>query len=285
MSCSLCNLINTYKNDWFASNPKLDLLLHYGEQDDGLGFLKAILKDSHPNLRKLHKSATIDKPRIHNYETWFSNMKQYRKWVGFEAKAKIPRQYSPEEHVSNILLEMKDELSFKVAKEKLDEQMTKVNENLITFPEDLLLHNIGMTIYDLMPADAKTSLPTYNPDSSLTINKFNSQLSDSSSNHHSKQYKSKAANTNDTTVYRSWEDIQCPACKTWGHHIDHHGCDHTAINQNIMDYRRAHKKDFDKNAVLDHFKMHQDNIRSRKLSGKKKRNLLRQKLRAAKIDL
>ena len=284
MSRHLYILINTYKKEWFDTNPKLDLLLHYGEHNDGLGFLQAILKDSHPNLRKLHKSATIDKPRIHNYETWFSYMKQYRKWVDFEGKAKIPRQYSPEEHVSNILLEIKDEPSFKVAKEKLDEQMAKVNENLILFPEDLLLHNIGMTIYDLMPADAKTTLPTYNPNSSYTINKVNTRLLDNSSKYRGK-IQSPSSTSKDKPVYRGWEDVQCPACKTWGHHIDHHGCDHTAINQNIMDYRRAHKKDFDKSSVLDHFKKHQDIIRSRKLSSKKKRNLLRQKLRAAKLDL
>ena len=88
-----------------------------------------------------------------------------------------------------------------------------------------------------------------------------------------------------TLHYRGWEDVQCPACKQWGHHIDHHGCDHTAINQNIMDYRKNHKQDFDKKSVLDHFKKHQMELRQRKLSNKKKRNLLRQKLRSAKVEL
>ena len=53
----------------------------------------------------------------------------------------------------------------------------------------------------------------------------------------------------------------------------------------MLDFKRDHKHDFDKQSVLDHFEVHQQQLRQRKLSNKKRRNLLRQKLRAAKLEL
>ena len=86
-------------------------------------------------------------------------------------------------------------------------------------------------------------------------------------------------------IYRGWENVKCPACGQVGHHIDHHGCDHTAMHINITDYKQKHKQDLDNESVLEKFNKYQEQVCQRKLSSKKKRNLLRKKLRAAKIEL
>ena len=166
--------------------------------------------------------------------------------------------------------------------------MLKVNESLIVFTEEYDLQTIGLTIYDMLNDSAKTMLPTYQPSPSFSINRVNkpSYTPRASNGRFQSRDTSKTSNDNKAILqYRGWEDIQCPACKQYGHHIDQHGCDQTAINQNISDYRRQHKNDFGKQSVLEQFQKHQQELHKQKISNKKKRNMLRQKLRAAKLEL
>ena len=273
------NLLTTYQDDWFGDNPRTDLFNHYSMDNDGFGFLKLILTEHHPNLRKTSKSETMDKPRIQEYKTWFAFMKQYRKWVEFEARSRTKRTYTKEEHVSNVLQQIRDIECFALAKEYIEQKMLKVDEDILKFPEDLELHKIGVTVFDMMPESARKILPTYSQPHPNIINKFTRKFNDKSSD------KSPKAEVLPSKVYRGWEDVKCPSCGQVGHHIDQHGCDHMAVALNIDQYKRTHRQNFDKSTVLEKFNKYQEAIRARKTSSKKKRNLLRQGLRAAKLEL
>ena len=84
---------------------------------------------------------------------------------------------------------------------------------------------------------------------------------------------------------RSWQDIKCPSCGQFGHHIDIHGCDATAIKTNIETYCKEQKHKFDKDSVLSKFEKFQKEKRLKRLNSLKARNKLRRQLRVAKMEL
>ena len=307
MSKALFTLLSKYKKDWFDTNPKMDLLLHYEDERDGFQFIKELLKDYHPNLKEKAKSETMDKPQLEDFDSWFRFMKQYRRWVNFERTSAAQREYTDHEHVSNILKQIKDIDVFAVAYESIHSKMTKVDENLIPFPADYKLHQIGLTIHNLLPEDAKNSLPTYNGITKRIINRVNTRsnskdtyTSNSRNSHTSSSGQRRTPNSSlyrrDSSsfrqdkdkqdgVNRQWKDVTCPACGKPGHHIDEDGCDSMAINLNLQNYRRDKKSDFDKQSVIDIFTQHQKEKRNKKISGEKKRNMLRRQLRLAKVQM
>ena len=309
MSKALYHLFTTYKDKWFNKNPKLDLLLHYGETRDGFGFLKEILIELHPNLRQVIKSETMDKPQIHQFNTWFEYMNQYRKWVDFEKRSTAKRTYTNEEHVSNILKQIEDIDIFSIAKEKIEQKLLQVDADLIDFPEELELHKIGLTIYRWIPEDKRHSLPSFNQN--MTINKLNQVRNPyqrrSPRNHSATPPPTRSQEPRQSILRkpqrtqqqddpmdsglkfnpfsRQWEDVICSACGQAGHDIHIHGCDNTAMIEKVNDYRRSNAKHFDRKTVLQLYEEHQKKKRERRVSGKYARNQLRRKLRAAKLEM
>ena len=151
-----------------------------------------------------------------------------------------------------------------------------------------------------MPEDAKNSLPTYNGITKRIINRVNTRSNSkdtyTSNRQNSHTLSSGQRRTPNSSLYRrdsssfrqdkdkqdgvnrQWKDVTCPACGKPGHHIDEDGCDSMAINLNLQNYRRDKKSDFDKQSVIDIFTQHQKEKRNKKISGKKKRNMLRRQL-------
>ena len=292
MSRSMYNLFMTYKKEWFKDNPKIDLLLHYEDNSDGLGFLKAILKDAHPNLRKKVDSETMDKPILSHYQTWFAYMKQYRKWVKFEAKSETKRSYTDIEHVSNILKQIRGIDVFQPAVEAIEEKVRKIDEKIIAFPEEYKLENIGLEIYELMRPEARTILPTYDPPIQGVIHRvntrsntrFNNKNATSHTRPEKRFHPSHApSNAPSSSNGREWEDVICKACGLPGHDIDTHGCDQTAMKLKMEEYRR--KNQIDKKTLMEKFEKHQKEKRMKRLANRKTRNKLRRQLRAAKLEL
>ena len=318
MSKSLYSVINTYKNDWFGSNPKLDLLHHYGENRDGFGLVKEMLADSHPQLQEITKAETMDKPKLVEFNTWFSYMKQYRKWVDFERRTASKREYTPEEHVANILKQISDIPMFKVAKEKLEDKMLKMDEQLFVFPKELELQRIGLTIYNWIPRDQRHSINLGDTSKSEmfseTIHKLNQERSrvrnpykskDSSGSSQYPRRNSSSSQQTDNTKYqrdarqkdsfpyppivppgsRQWEDVICSACGEAGHDILIQGCDNTAKQTKIEEWKRKNRQHFDRNTVLELYEQHQKQKRNKRVSGKRRRNELRRDLRIARAEM
>ena len=103
-------------------------------------------------------SKPIEYPHIGQYRTWFAFMNDYREWDKFE-KNNSSTPSTPEQHVNNILQQISDIDVFKIAKENLEERIVKFNRKEIVFPEELLLNNIGLTIYKWIPRHQRHSLP------------------------------------------------------------------------------------------------------------------------------
>ena len=176
---------------------------------------------------------------------------------------------------------------FKAATRKLEETLVDIDKNDIPFPDDLELHNIGVTIYRLIPSEYQNAIMTsVNDPTSAQINKMNRKF-DKSNNYKSgrrddKDKKDRKNGKFDTS--REWMDIVCSACGQVGHDIKIHGCDMAAMKEKLDDFKKKNR-DFNMKTVRDIFEQHQDDRRNKKLSGKRKRNLLRGKLRAAKLEM
>ena len=284
MSKSLYTVLDTFQKDWFESNPKQNLKLEYEDNRDGFGLLKEMVKEYHPNLREKTQCETMDKPCIENAETWFQYMKTYRRWVEFEATSPAQRTYTDNEHVSNILKQISDIEVFSVAKQKIEQEMAIVHAELQPFPEKYKLKNIGLTINEFLPKDAQRQLPSYDANTSRTINKVNRDFKKKND----KEKSDKCVIIDKEKPSREWADVICPACGLAGHHIDYHGCDQMAIDINLQKFKKSKRNTFDGKTVVDIFKDHQQQKKNKRQSGKqnrKKRNMLRRQLRAAKVEL
>ena len=285
MSRALFNVLHTYKEEWFGTNPVLDLLQHYSVERDGFSLMKELLTDTHPNLRRIGKSETMDKPQISDYETWFSYMSQYRKWVDFEKRSAAKREYTPEEHVANILKQISDIDVFKIAKEKVEEKMVKYDEDLIEFPDELHLHRIGLTIYNYIPQEHRHALPSFIAPTTATIHRLN-QPNRPVRNPYNPQNRSQQRNprnnketnanqSRDDISFkpanliepgsRAFEDVTCSACGQAGHDIHLNGCDATAMQTKIDDWKRKIGRNFDKKTVLELYDEHQENKRKKRM--------------------
>ena len=277
----------TNKDDWFGSNHKVDLLNYYIKERDGLGFLKEILVDSHPNLMKMTKSQTMDKPRLRQYSTWFGFMNDYRKFIDFERLSLAKRIYTDKEHLSNILKEISDIKGFATAKQHLEQQeMLLLEKKNAVFPEELKLHKVALTIYNLIPTATRNALPDFSQmatPTEPTINRMNRVQN---------PYKPRSAlRRRDTPPpardnpitdlgikfdpsSRKFEDVICSACGQAGHDIHIHGCDQTAMLEKIQAYKRKTKNNFDAKTVVDIFDEYQKQRKNKRISGKTARNTL-----------
>ena len=173
MSVTLYALLDQFQEKWFDGNPRIDLILHYENKRDGFGFIKFFIKHKHPNLRDISKCETMDKPNIMDSETFFHYMKCYRQWVEFEETSPANRVYTDYEHVSNILRQLETIEVFQTITKTIEAEMAKVHQNLIVFPEEYKLHNIGITILEMLPEHAKTVLPHADAASTGQINRVN----------------------------------------------------------------------------------------------------------------
>ena len=87
----------------------------------------------------------------------------------FENKAN--RHHTDHEHVLNILKQIENIDEFNTAKAKIESEMELINNNVLPFPNDYKLQNIGMTIHTLLPEEVKMVLPMYNAKTGGSINK------------------------------------------------------------------------------------------------------------------
>ena len=301
MTNAMFALVHEHREAWFGTNPKLDLIWHYDKNQDGFGFLKQILADSHPNLMEITKTETMDKPRLRQFSTWFGFMNAYRKFIDFEKLSPANRNYTDEEHASNILKEISEIDIFAAAKQYIEQEMLLLQKKNAIFPEELKLHQIALTVYNLIPKEQRHSLPDFTKiDETVepTINRVNSVQN---------PYKPRSALRNRTPrntptppprrkdaldsgvkfdpSSRKFEDIICSACGQAGHDIHIHGCDQTAMLEKIQAYKRKAKNNFDAKTVIDIFDDYQKQRRNKRVSGKSARNTLRRRLRAAKVEM
>ena len=274
MSESLFTILSEFQEKWFGTNPRWDMMLHFEDKRDGFGLLKKLVQTYHPNLKDKIKCETMDKPTIEPHPTWFRYMKHYRRWVQYEENSDSQRHYTDYEHLSNIFKEIEKYDVFDAAKQKIEIVIQTVNHNSVPFPDEFKLHNIAMTIHELLPPDAQTVLPSYNASSTQpTINKVNTR---------SEKNKQRNKDTKDNNPSREWHDVICPACGQAGHHIDIHGCDMMAMRKKLDEYLRKKNRDFNNKAVMEIFEKHQLNKKDKRKSGKSQRNVLRRNLRAAR---
>ena len=311
MSKSLYNVIYNNQEEWFDKNPKRDLLYHYKKDRNGFGLIKEIVTSSHPNLRPIIKSETMEKPRIIERSTWFEYMNDYRKWIDFEELCN--RNYTQIEHVSNILQQIKGIEMFDGVTKKLEDEIMQYEQASGVFPQSLELHRIGLTIYNWLTPDQQGAL-SFNP-SSITpsIHRMNRPVNQvqnpyrprgqhqqqrnppsTASNHQQRQRRNQQQSQQDNEYNmmnivppgeRRWEDVICSACGQAGHDIFINGCDATAMQTKIEDWKRKNRRHFDAKSVLEIFEDYQKSKQSKRRSAKSNRNTLRRRLRAAKMEM
>lgn len=73
---------------------------------------------------------------------------------------------------------------------------------------------------------------------------------------------------------RHWEDVICSACGQDGHDILINGCNATAMQTKIEDWKRKNRRHFDAKLVIDIFEDQQKNKQAKCCSGKFNRNTL-----------
>ena len=224
----------------------------------------------------------MEKPHLEDFPGWFQFMKAYRRWVEFENKA--GRSYNEFEHVSNILKQIDGIEAFQVVHTTIADQMKLIENNVITFPDEYQLKNIGLTIHELLPDEAKSILPTYNGTSKKIINKVNTRNQQNNGRKYHGKKDLYLEIKDDKMPDRTFSDVICPACGKAGHHIKVHGCDEYAIDEKLKQYKKNNKNKIETDTVLQVYDAHQQQ-RRKKNTGKTKRNLLRKKLRAAKMEL
>ena len=298
ISKSIFSIMYTNKDDWFGSNPKVDLLNYYLKERDGLGFLKEILVDSHPNLMKITKTQTMDKPRLRQYSTWFGFMNDYRKFIDFEQLSPAKRIYTDEEHLSNILKEISDIEGFAAAKQHLEQEMLLLEKKNAVFPDELKLNKVALTIYNLIPTATRNALPDFSQmdaTTAPTIHKMNRVQNPYNKPRSAMRRKDTTPPSRDNDITdsgikfnpssRKFEDVICSACGQAGHDIHIHGCDQTAMMEKIQAYKRKTKNNFDAKTVVDIFDEYQQQRRKKRISGKSARNTSRRRLRAAKLEM
>ena len=283
MSKALFAVLESFRTKWFGNNPRVDLRHHYDRDRNGFGYLKKLVQHYHPNLKTTSKMATMDQPQLEDCDTWFSYMKEYRKWVDFEKTSPAKREYTDFEHVSNILKQIDGVEAFTVAKATIDSKMALVEQGVYTFPEDYRLQNIGITIQELLPDDAKTLISTPSQ-KGATINKIKASGNEYEYRKRADDKKKGGLNVANLTP-RQWESVICPACGKAGHHIEITGCDEYAIDENLKRYKKDKKNKLQNERAVKIFEEYQKQRLKTRKSGKAQRNLLRKQLRAAKMEL
>lgn len=93
------------------------------------------------------------------------------------------------EHVSNTLKEMDDVEECTLVIQTIETKMLTVLQGSISFQEKFKFKNIGLTVYKLLPDNAKSILSSFNASSHGTINKVNTRANVGYKNNRKQSYK------------------------------------------------------------------------------------------------
>ena len=174
---------------------------------DGFGALKNMLTTVHPNFTKKtppHKPPTLSmSENLHSYEQQLRNyFLLHYLYSGY-----MPTEIQKSEQYLRGL----DDSTYDQAKTRIVTQIDSVNVYGTTLPEKFLMENITGTLLNL-----SENQPTIN---TLTVNALNKDkgYKHNPNNKNRQSYNSSMRTNPNKTWRKPLENIQCHACKTFGH--------------------------------------------------------------------
>ena len=240
-------------NEWHQQ-----LLLHYDEAEDGLAFLKEVIRPHHPALKpRAESGGTTDQPKLSDHGSLFEFAKAYRQWINDESHSN--RLYSHIENAANFLHQIKDLEAYKTPARWLSQEIEEAEIGLKTLSTSCHLDSIALTLFNKIPDKHKAAASNSN---TFTINKM------------TKTQEQERRKAKDPTAI-------CSLCGQVGHDaMNGDGCDVYAQALLIEKARKTMQPSDDKD-IVKKYKLH--NKRRQKLSIQK-RNQLRKTLRKVHLS-
>lgn len=229
----------------------------YRRDRDGFGFLKQILKPSHPRLKDINEEGkTIPAPIFQQYTTIFQFINAYQEWLQDEQLRDIPKEYSEREQIYHVLGCLDDR--FAPMKLKIEQELRYIYADKTkqhSLPSHLQLKNIGIYLKDGLP---DVDINNDSPLATINKTKFQGRQRSHDTGYKStnpyaqqkgdKDRKNPKEHTTTRSQYRNkrephhkathwadeikWEILpneQCPACLKQNHNVYKTGCPSLAV--------------------------------------------------------
>ena len=229
------------------------LLLHYDEAEDGLAFLKEVIRPHHPALKpRAESGGTTDQPKLSDHGSLFKFAKAYCQWINDESHSN--QLYSHIENAANFLHQIKDLEAYKTPARWLSWEIEEAEIGIKTLSTSCHLDSIALTLFNKIPDKYKAAASNSN---TFAINRM------------TKTQEQERRKAKDPTAI-------CSLCRQVGHDaMNGDGCDVYAQALLIEKARKTMQPSDDKD-IIKKYKLH--NKQRQKLSIQK-RNQLRKTLR------
>ncbi len=255
MTTALFNFFDNNKDTVFKDYTEpLSLLPAFRSDNDGLGFLKYILRPIHPNLKDVTDTTENGKPIFKQCPNIHSFINRYKHWLADERILGRPH-YTDLEKLKYILHQLDDR--FSTAKNKIQTQLNEIYADRLrpgTFPPHLKLdsksNHLGLTIIELLSPDERSNLENDVP--IFQVNKMQTRtntrpLRDNRRDNRYNSYNNKRREPSTEWAKEiKWRRIPgavCPACHKTDHNVYETGCANLATFCACQAFVRQHSKE------------------------------------------
>ena len=249
---------------------------------DGLGFLKELLTEIHPNLKAPTTDCSPTKPRFEKYNNIHTFINAFVIWINDEIVK--GRRYSDQENISYILSNLDDR--FDKAKSKIERAVTEgcdpQNKSKFPFKWTLTNKSLSLDILKEIPQEDRDTIDFSNTvsfDQLPSVHKVSSRKSfynDSISRSYRKDRDFRTKSSTDSSKHRwaktlKWKYIPgafCQACGKNNHDVYETGCPTLATFCNCKAFFDQHDPN-EIQPVIDAFQEYQKSRRDDKQRAKK----------------
>ena len=235
MSNALYIFLDTNKEQIFGQHEEaIHFIESYRLKCDGEGFLRNLIEDEHPVLRKNKvddEETQPSPPQFHDFKTIYEFVNGYIRWLQKEKlRGRTSSDKEKIDHIRNSL-----DSRFDTAKEKIKRQLEQVYadpNNPAPFPENLKLRpELAVTITKLMPKEQRNGLTN----EIIRINRLHKLMDETlnfgkatihatSEKSQKKGYYRKKHKWADKIEWKIIKGEKCPACHGLNHNVYSTGC-------------------------------------------------------------
>ncbi len=295
MTTALFNFFDNNKDTIFEHYAEpLALLPAFRSDNDGLGFLKYILRPIHPSLKDVSDTTEHEKPLFKQCPNIHSFINRYKHWLADE-KILGRSNYTDLEKIKYILNQLDDR--FRTAKSKIQTQLNDIYADRFnpgTFPPHLQLDSktshLGLTIIEMLPIAERTNLDNIVTSTHHQINKIQTRSNQRAPRDNRREHRyntRRKESSNEWAKEIKWKRIPgaiCPACHKNDHNVYETGCPSLATFCACQAFVRQHSKEEIK-PVLEAYNSYLRDLASKKKTVKQSyRKIIRKLVTKATSD-